>query len=110
MSQNLIGNAPASAKPAAFKMPKVCLGMNVIWRPSPGGDPSAAMVVRVGDDAIEVQCHVSGLNNHYTRGGVRYKDDPWLLTHPMAEQQGCWDYTEQDKAFHAHIASFGAEE
>ena len=110
MSQNLIGNAPASTKPAEFKMPNVCLGMTVLWRPSPHGDACPGTVVRVGDDAIEVLCHVSGLLNHYARGGVRHKDDPWLLTHPMAEQQGCWDYIDERKVFDRFIASFGGSE
>lgn len=110
MGQNLIGNAPASTKPAEFKMPFVCLGMTVLWRPSPHGDACSATVVRVGDDAIEVLCHVSGLLNHFNRGGVRHKDDPWLLTHPMAEQQGCWDYTIQDQKLYEFIASFGGSE
>ena len=107
MAQDLIGSMPPGAKPAAFKMPTVCIGQTVLWRPSPGGDAVAATVVRVGDDAIEVMCHVSGLLNHYARGGVRHKDDPWLLTHPMAEQQGCWDYTDWFKDYVAFLESFG---
>ena len=64
----------------------------------------------MGTEAIEVHVHVPGILNHLIKGGARHKDDPWIASHPMVEEQGCWDYTEWDVAIQQFMAAFGGSE
>ena len=97
-------SAPASTPAKSYKMPKVHQGQVVLWYDGGdrGGEPSAAIVTRVGDETVNVSVISPDCYNFRIRDGVRHLDDPHdrrSRHDDVRDHPGCWDYTGYDKEF-----------
>lgn len=94
---------PAKARPS--QMPKIGLGEAVLWRHVPGDEPAAAIVTKVGRDAISVIIFPTESRAGVPKDGVRHSTDPQFVT--MRNEGGCWDYTAERAAVNELVASLG---
>lgn len=87
-------------------MPKASLGP-CVWYPQPGHEPSAGMIVQVGDRSVSVIVLSPYNRAGVIKDGVRHISDPDLSSKPTAVSAGCWDFTDDQKALRALQAELG---
>lgn len=86
--------APPPPKKPGFRMPKP--GAVVIWRHVIGGDPSPAVVTKLGRQGISVMVFPPDSRVGIPKDGVRHISDPQVKTQVMPES-GIWDHTDETK-------------
>lgn len=92
-----------------WKMPKVEKGQVVYWYPSRMDKiPTAAVVIAVGEQTVNLALHTHLTKDHIFRDGVHHKDDPWLLLH-AEHAGGSWTLTPRDEAINEMLAAFEAK-
>ena len=95
MGSNIIEGSlgTKSYQPPEWQMPKVSVGMIVLWAWNKDSEASPAVVVKTGNRSIEVLVHVASLKDHVIKNGVRHIDDPFLQKFPQHDG-GCWQQIE----------------
>lgn len=79
---------------ALRKFPFVCVGMNVLWYPDGRRNltPMAAVVVAVGEMALDLHVIEAGYDNPIKKDGVRWMDEPDVGPQIRLESGG-WEHT-----------------
>lgn len=92
-----------------WKMPRVELGMTVLWNWNRAGPmASTGVVIAVGEKTISLALHTTNTKDHTFRLGAHHKDDPWLKQNPNHEG-GVWELTPRDVAINEVLAAFEAK-
>ena len=81
-----------------YRSPKANVGATVLWFTQPGGEPYPGFVTAVGQDTLNVTVWGDGSRIGQPKTAVRHVTDPVLLKLQNPEA-GCWDYTNDFKAF-----------
>lgn len=88
-------------KPKVYKQPQVEVGQTVHWFPSmtPGDDakPTAAIVINVGIETVDLSIFQMYSINTVFRAGVRHVTDP-RNTRFLNSEGGTWSHTPFNKA------------
>ncbi len=78
---------------APYKMPEVCLGETVLWQHNFADQtPVAAVVTRVGSNAISVSIFPPDNKGCIPKDGVRHASDPGLDR--IISNSGIWRHTD----------------
>lgn len=89
----------ATVRPKSFAIPfPVGIGDPCVWMPSPGSDPSPALITSISQNGI-VSCTVfpRDIRVGVLKEGARHTTDPgWDKNN--SQDSGVWDYTTGQKA------------
>lgn len=75
---------------AKYKMPRPT--QVVVWRATPGGAPSPAIVTHVGQTAVNLAIIPPDSRALFPKDAVRHVSDP-LVANQLNPDEGLWDYT-----------------
>ncbi len=76
------------AKPVPYRMPSIEPGEIVVWAYTPDAESYAAIVTRVGNNAISLFMIPPDSRRGELKDGVRHVDDPDLPR--LMSEGGCW--------------------
>lgn len=79
---------------AKYRMPRPT--QVVVWRATPGGAPSPAIVTHVGQTAINIAIVPPDSRAICPKDAVRHVSDP-LVANQLNPEEGIWDYADEFK-------------
>lgn len=94
-----VAEKPKKTPDLLYRQPPVEIGQNVWWypqmTPNEGNPPTAAIVVGVGIETINVQV-IGEFQNRLYRDGVRHIGDP-RIRNQLDSDRGTWEHTPEHK-------------